>query len=672
MANFLDKFRAATAIDTSTTLDLSCQHITTANWMEGQPAYIKEMVPGESISIEQQTFARLEPLVVPTLGRANIHNRAFFVPMRTIFGKWNEFITADYANWTDSVTGQTDVASTNANNLRVSLNAVPNFYNWSLVKLFCYFNANSGVQASPQTATTYATQVSGSSNADITLLHYSSTDTSAEYYYKLTPIGRRVMKLLQSLGYNVLWTGDVNTGTTPAAYNPCYSLRFSALPLLAYWKVMLDWYYPSQYIGDEYSSKMRKLLEMAVNGQAVTIAIRDLNYFLGVTTSFGGLVNYTADYFTSSFNNPSGPYLSTNLNGSVTAGEIPTANIRDINVIGAVNGGDSNSGLASIGSVGGIFNPNTPYYVPSRPSGSNYTQYITQYGLDSLKALTDYMKRHQLAGSRAMDRLYARFGKALTSEKLDRSYYFGADTIPLQIGDVMSHSDTNGASLGDYAGKGMAYGSGKSFDFNTDEYGYVIIISSIIPVVGYYQGLDRSVLHLGARDFWTPEFDQVGNQAISRLELFMPMNAVTEGSVTTQFASDYLNENLVKGVFGWTPRYAEYKVAKDKLTGDFRYNSMNNVGNTSSAWHLLRQVGVDFQTSDDIVQSPYFVTGYDKNQYNRIFGNVNDTADKFYVIHNFNVTSKAPMHGLFDTYEFESEDEGAKEVTLDANGAKVN
>lgn len=124
MANFLDKFRAATAIDTSTTLDLSCQHITTANWMEGMPAYIKECVPGESISIEQQTFARLEPLVVPTLGRANIHNRAFFVPMRTIFGKWNEFITADYATYTDTVTGQTDVAGTQQSNLRVSISPV--------------------------------------------------------------------------------------------------------------------------------------------------------------------------------------------------------------------------------------------------------------------------------------------------------------------------------------------------------------------------------------------------------------------------------------------------------------------------------------------------------------------------------------------------------------------
>ena len=66
MASFLDKFKVTTGIDKNTPLDLSCIHLTTANWMQGSPVYIKEMVPGESIKVHQETFTRLAPLAVPT------------------------------------------------------------------------------------------------------------------------------------------------------------------------------------------------------------------------------------------------------------------------------------------------------------------------------------------------------------------------------------------------------------------------------------------------------------------------------------------------------------------------------------------------------------------------------------------------------------------------------
>ena len=93
MSNFLDKVKLPIAVAHNTPLDLSCDHITTANFMQYNVAYRKELVPGEHIEIDVETFTRMEPLVVPTFGRCNIYNRAFFVPFRSVMRSWNNFIT---------------------------------------------------------------------------------------------------------------------------------------------------------------------------------------------------------------------------------------------------------------------------------------------------------------------------------------------------------------------------------------------------------------------------------------------------------------------------------------------------------------------------------------------------------------------------------------------------
>ena len=93
MSNIISKIRQRIALKDHSKFDLSCDHITTTDFFKIQPVYFKEMVPGEKININCQTFTRLSPLVNPMYGRCRIVNRAFFVPFRTIMKGWNEFIT---------------------------------------------------------------------------------------------------------------------------------------------------------------------------------------------------------------------------------------------------------------------------------------------------------------------------------------------------------------------------------------------------------------------------------------------------------------------------------------------------------------------------------------------------------------------------------------------------
>ena len=258
------------------------------------------------------------------------------------------------------------------------------------------------------------------------------------------------------------------------------------------------------------------------------------------------------------------------------------------------------------------------------------------------------------------------FGKSLDAEKLNRSLYLGASMQDVQIGDVMSTADTEGANLGSYSGKGLSYGNG-SFEYSTDEYGLFIILTSLIPSVGYFQGVDRNVKHISKLDFWTPEFDSLGAQAVSASELYVP---------------EFYNSNyagLDQQVFGYLPTYYEYKVKNDKVTGNFRINSINGTSagapaefNAANSWYLMRVFdNQDFTSSSNIVHSAAFLDAKnDMSQYKRIFYNTKASApDNFTVIHNFEIASFAPMKSLFDTYEFE--DKG-KKVTEDVNGVPMN
>lgn len=669
MASFLDKFKVNTAIEQNTTLDLSCQHITTANWMELQPVYIKEMVPGETIEVLQQTFTRLAPLAVPTLGRANIHNRAFFVPMRTIFPRWDDFITQSKSG---------SHASTNGSANAVQVLSVPSISNSTMVKLFIG-DASNGYRVptgdSANRNTSFVLEVTGDSiaNADIIVNVIPSGATSTtqikEYAYNFTPMGRNVNKILQSLGYNIIWSTTSDSSTPADALKEYFpNPKFSALPILGLFKVFIDWYWPAQYVGDtsyNYIESIVQLDNYTTAGSEGTELTPEKLYKL---FTFNGefrhklSVNYDSDYLVSAFDEPTGP--------ASTGGLRVNNYVKDINL--DVNNNDvghditSEVALSTANDGSGLHN-GTPFLVSrDSTSGDSTSGPITQFALNALKAMTDYMQRHNLVGVRALDRFYARFGISLSNEKLKRSNYIGAQNIPLQFGDVMSNADTDGAALGQYAGKGLGYGEDK-FSFKSEDYGYFIICSSIVPVANTFEGVNRMVMHRSPLDFWTPEYDQLGNQAISKMEVYVPMNdsAFAEG---TQ-AIDYNKKDLSDGIFGYTPRYSEYKIGLDKVTGDFRCKSLSNVGETSSAWYLNRSLDDTFQQVENMVHSKFFVNGGDSDQFNRIFNIDSDENDKFYMIHNFNVTSNSPMHSLYDSYEFDSK---GKTVVADVNGVKVN
>ena len=126
MASYQDKVLVNDAITDNTKMDLSFTHITSNGWMQISPIMNKELVPGEHIKVGVESLVRMNQLPVPTFGRCNLKKSAYFVPFRTIFRGWNDFITdAPHTN-----------SSLNPENVGTILNKVPYVTNATLVQAF--------------------------------------------------------------------------------------------------------------------------------------------------------------------------------------------------------------------------------------------------------------------------------------------------------------------------------------------------------------------------------------------------------------------------------------------------------------------------------------------------------------------------------------------------------
>lgn len=446
-------------------------------------------------------------------------------------------------------------------------------------------------------------------------------------YYLFTPIGRVAVSLFESLGYKFI---------NSASANPVYN----ALNLLAAAKIYMDWYWPSAYAHYGLAAWFDGITQRQVTYNLSPEEIYNL-------LSLMLFVSYSSDFYSSLFDNPVG------VNSGVPQSSI---SIPDYPIVW------NQAGSTEPGSDTEVFtgsNNKTPQIVPGIS--------LSQFAFSSLKALTSYIARHRLSGSRALDRALAQWGVLLSAEKLKRCYYLGSDTFDLHVADVMSLAETDEASLGSYGGKAIASSSFK-FDCDSDEDGVFMIINSFVPDVIYYQGVDRNVLNRFMLDFPTPEFDGLGPSAVTRAELF----------VTRDFAMNeeqQFNRDAFDSIFGFAPRYYESKIPYNKVTGLFSINSQNS---DLKSWFIARKLLPDPTNMDAFVHNLDFVLGLDADQYNNVFLlpkgidiNLNDAPDAFYVIHRDDVSMMAPLKPLYDTYEFDGEQHN-RMITTEPNGVKFN
>lgn len=169
-------------------------------------------------------------------------------------------------------------------------------------------------------------------------------------------------------------------------------------------------------------------------------------------------------------------------------------------------------------------------------------------------AVQEWLELNAIGGTRDVEMIYTHFGVRVPDYRLGRPEYVAGYSQDFTIGNVYStvnNDETAGTIQAIPVSNVQSNGASNSFRYYAEEHGYLIGIVTIMPRASYFQGLPRM---FGRRqdkfDYYWPKFAQLGFQPIYQEELYMDSNE---------------NE-----VFGYTPRYSEFKFSTDEIHGAFR------------------------------------------------------------------------------------------------------
>ena len=233
--------------------------------------------------------------------------------------------------------------------------------------------------------------------------------------------------------------------------------------------------------------------------------------------------------------------------------------------------------------------------------------------LRSAFRLQEWLEKNARGGSRYIESILSHFGVRSSDARLQRPEFLGGGSVPIQVSEVLQTSATTnnpptGSStspLATMAGHGIAVGSNASIQYRCEEHGFIMGIMSIMPKTAYQQGLNKMWNREDRFDYFWPEFAHLGEQEIALKEL-------------------YTNTTTPDLVFGYTPRYAEYKYMNDTVHGELK--------TSLQFWHL----GREFATAPSLNQQ--FI---ECDPSERIFAV--QGQEHIYAIINHQVLAKRPM-----------------------------
>jgi len=190
---------------------------------------------------------------------------------------------------------------------------------------------------------------------------------------------------------------------------------------------------------------------------------------------------------------------------------------------------------------------------------------ITINALRRASKLQEWKELMLRGGNRFIEIILSHFGVVSDDARLQRPEYLGGMKVPVLMQEVLQTSETANSPQGNPAGKGVAGGRSSKWKRHFKEHGYVITLMSVMPQTSYEGGLAKMWTRFDNLDYYWPKFANLGEQEITNKELYFYANGV---------------QGTEDDVFGYTPRYAEYKFVNDRFCGDFR--------DTLSFWHLGR------------------------------------------------------------------------------------
>lgn len=227
--------------------------------------------------------------------------------------------------------------------------------------------------------------------------------------------------------------------------------------------------------------------------------------------------------------------------------------------------------------------------------------------------LQEWLEKAARGGSRYIESILAHFGVKSSDQRLQRPEYITGVKTPIQVSEILNTTGTEELPQGNMAGHAVGVVSGKVGSYYCEEHGYIIGIMSVMPKTAYQQGIPK--LFLKTEDpfqHYFPSFAHIGEQEVLNKEVYAFQG--TDGN----------------NVFGYVPRYAEYKFMQNRVAGEFK-TSLNH-------WTAARIFDAPPALNEDFVKC---------DATHRIFAVTDSEQQKLYchVLNKVSAVRKMPKFG---------------------------
>lgn len=219
--------------------------------------------------------------------------------------------------------------------------------------------------------------------------------------------------------------------------------------------------------------------------------------------------------------------------------------------------------------------------------------------------LQQFLERDARSGTRYQEIVKSHFaGVVIPDFRSQRSEIIHIFDFDFRINPVAQTNTPGGAQyLGDLGAFGTGVTTGKSFTHSFNEHGVLMSLLVFRGDITYSQGLDRFWKKSTRYDHYWPIFANLGEQSILNQEIYWNL-------------ADGTAANQKSGVFGYLPRYDEYRHSQSMVTGLLRPGVTGTLGvwNLSELFSAQPTLGATFIQSNtpldrcvNIPAAPHFM-----------------------------------------------------------------